>query len=274
MIEVFQVPISKAQLRAMPLEERHLLLLASHAVNQISVVQKLLFFSVHYETNSDVENLLSGAQSQTILRLLFGILAESWEMVRRPVNQRVIGNDYIKVLGAPGVSAYEKLKLHFGKSNLLHQLRNTIAYHHPSSQDLEEAFNDVPEDEQWAWYPAERNLNSFYFASDMVISAGVLRVTGEGDPATAFDKVMREVLDVCPIMVDFFLYLMRAIVTRHLGESLLTHEPGTGIKIAHAPRLDEIAIPFFTEPGEGTPRRWSFRHRMPQQINSTDKGTS
>jgi hypothetical protein len=72
MIEVFPIPITKAQLRVMPAQERHLLLLASHTVNQISVVQKLLLFSVHYRSETEIENRLSGAQSQTILRLLFG----------------------------------------------------------------------------------------------------------------------------------------------------------------------------------------------------------
>ncbi len=38
MIEVFRIPISKNRLRSMPAAERNLLLLISHAVNQISVI--------------------------------------------------------------------------------------------------------------------------------------------------------------------------------------------------------------------------------------------
>jgi hypothetical protein len=43
-----------------------------------------------------------------------------------------------------------------------------------------------------------------------------------------------------------------AIVSRHLEAKLLSPVPGTGIKIDYATRIDEIAIPFFTEPGERT----------------------
>jgi len=246
MIEVFRVPISKDRLRAIPAEERNLLLLASHAVNQLSVLRKLLIFSLNYQSDSELENTLSAGQSQIILRFLFGALAEAWEMVKRPINQKLIGKDYADLIGADGNTAYDNLKKHFGESNLLHRLRNTIAYHHPSAQELEAAFENVPDDEDWAWYPSDTINNSFYLASDMVISAGILRVTGETDTARAFSKVMGEVVPVSNDMADFFLFLMRAIVSRHLGSHLLSSRPGTGTKIASAPNLYEVAIPFFT----------------------------
>src|ERR1700689_2701194 len=116
MIEIFRIPISKDQLRAIPADERNLLLLASHAVNQLTILRKILIFSLNYESDSAIENTLSAGQSQTILRFLFGALAEAWEMVRRPINQKLIGKDYIGLIDADGVAAYEDLKAHFGES--------------------------------------------------------------------------------------------------------------------------------------------------------------
>ena len=246
MAEVFRVPISKDQLRAIPADERNLLLLTSHAVNQISILRKLLVLSLNYYSDNDTENTLSAGQSQTILRFLFDALAEGWEMVKRPINQKLIGTDYIKVIDVGGVTAYDDLKKHFGESNLLHKLRNTIAYHHPLGHELDAAFEDVPEDEDWAWYPSDTINNSFYLASDMVISAGILRVTGETDTAKAFGKIMNEVTSVSNIMIDFFLFLMRAIVSRHLGDAVLNPRRGTGTKVVNAPSLYKFAIPFFT----------------------------
>ncbi len=246
MTEVFRIPISKGQLRAIPSDERNLLLLASHAVNQLTVLRKLLIFSLNYESDSKIENTLSAGQSQTILRFLFGALAEAWEMVRRPINQKLIGKDYVGLIEADGMAAYDELKRHFGESSLLHKLRNTIAYHHPSAEELDAAFEDVPEDEDWAWYPSDTINNSFYLASDMVISAGILRATGETDTAKAFGKVMDEVVPVSNVMTDFFLFLMRAIVTRHLGENVLSPLIGSGTRITAAPNLYKVAIPFFT----------------------------
>lgn len=251
MIEVFRVPVPKNTLQAIPADERNLLLLASHAVNQISVLRKVLIFSTNYESESELENTLSAGQSQTLLRLLFGALAEAWEMVRRPINQKLIGKDYAGAIEAGGVEAYEKLKTHFGNSNLLHQLRNTLAFHHPKPRELEPAFNDLAEDEDWAWYVSDTINNSFYLVSDMVISSGVRRVTGEADYAKAFGKVMGEVVLVSNEMTDFFLFLMRAIVARHLGADLLSPPPGSGTQIADAPNLYKVAIPFFTVREDG-----------------------
>jgi hypothetical protein len=56
MIEVFRIPISKDQLRTIPGDERNLLLLTSHAVNQISVLRKILMFSLNYGSDSEIEN--------------------------------------------------------------------------------------------------------------------------------------------------------------------------------------------------------------------------
>ena len=207
MIEIFRVPISKEQLRAIPADERNLLLLTSHAVNQLTVLRQLLIFSLNYNLDNLLENTLSAAQSHMILRFLFGALAEAWEMIKRPINQKIIGVDYIKVMEPDGVAVYEALKKHFGASNLLHTLRNTFAFHYPEQPDLEAAFEDVPDDEDWAWYPSAQISNSFYLASDYVISAGILRATGETDTAKAFEKVMGMVMPVSNDMTDFFLYL-------------------------------------------------------------------
>ena len=121
-----------------------------------------MIFSLNYESNSDLENTLSAAQSQTLLRFLFGALAEAWEMVKRPINQKLIGKDYFADIEPAGQAVYADLKKHFGESNLLHLLRNKIAYHYPEAAELEAALEDVPEDEDLAWYPSDTINNSFY----------------------------------------------------------------------------------------------------------------
>lgn len=245
-IEVFRVPLSKNQLRSIPVDDRNLLLLASHAVNQVSVLRRLLIFSLNYESTSEIENTLSAAQSQTILRFLFGSLAETWEMLKRPVNQGLIGKSYVEAIEPEGIASYTKLKKHFGETNLLHKLRNTVAYHHPEGAELAEAFEDVPEDEDWAWYPSDTINNSYYLASDFVISARILKLTGESDTQKAFEKVMGLVVPVSNDLTDFLLYVMRAIIMRHLDVKLLTPRPGTGTKVKDVPNLYGVAIPFFT----------------------------
>jgi hypothetical protein len=124
---------------------------------------------------------------------------------------------------------------------LLHRLRNTIVYHYPENAQLTTAFEDVPDDEDWAWHPSATINNSFYLAPDLVITASILRLTGETDTEKAFKQVMDIVIPVSNDMT--FLYLMRAIVERHVDAELLSPAVGTGAKIDNVPDLNKIAIP-------------------------------
>jgi hypothetical protein len=247
MEKIFRIPLTKAQLAAIPAEDRNLLLLAGHAVNQMAILRKVLIFSTNYGGPSELENTLSAGQSQIILRLLFATLAETWELVKRPVNQKLIGKDYFDDFGADGQAAYDVLKKHFGSSSLLHNLRNTLVFHYPDASTMQAAFDLVPEDDDcWAWYPATTINNSFYLASDLVISGGVIRATGESDFATAFGRVMDVVLQVSNEMTDFLLFLMRAIGERHLGSEAFSFTDESAINIVEAPQLRHVSIPFFT----------------------------
>jgi len=62
-IEVFRAPLSKDQLRALPADDRNLLLLASHAVNQITVLRRVLIFSLNHKSTSELESTLSAAHA-------------------------------------------------------------------------------------------------------------------------------------------------------------------------------------------------------------------
>lgn len=246
MIEVFRIPVPKAKLAAMPPAERVLLLLITHAVNQLTTLMRLLIFSTNHETSNELENTLSAAQSQAILRFLFGTVSESWEMLRRPENQNLIGTDYIQLMPAAGVESYKKLKKLFGKSNFLHRIRNNLVFHFPCPETVEAAFSEVPDDQDWAWYASTTYSNSFYLASDYIISAGIIKETGEPDVAMAFCRVMDEVMLAADKLTDFCSHLAKAMIARHLDAALLSPKRGSGTKIHSAPRLKSVSIPFFT----------------------------
>jgi hypothetical protein len=62
MIEVYRIPISKKQLATLPKEERGLLLLMGHSLNQISVFLKLFTFSSNKDPEHPIEERISAAQ--------------------------------------------------------------------------------------------------------------------------------------------------------------------------------------------------------------------
>ena len=75
MITVLKVPVSKDRLRAMPEDERALLILLGYVANQINLLSKLVIFSSN-KTPDGVEHALCAAQTQ-----MFGA-ARNWRTQR------------------------------------------------------------------------------------------------------------------------------------------------------------------------------------------------
>jgi transcriptional regulator with XRE-family HTH domain len=243
-VTVYRVPISKEQFQSIPSDQRAVLFVAGHILNQVSVFIKLVRFSTNADPADPIEERVSAAQSQLILRCLIGVLVEAWEFIRRPANQRIIGN-YADSIDDDGRTSYDKLKKHFGKSGLLYKLQNNFLYHYPMPAELDEAFKSIPADEEWEWYLSEANTNSFYFSCELAIGYGIMGATGEPLHIGAFGAVMQEVMQVANTLPYFLMPLMKAILTKHLGKTILNPQPGTTIE--NAPKLGEFWIPFFAE---------------------------
>ena len=63
MIRVRRIEITKEQLRTLPKDERALLLLMGHAMNQIAVLMKLVILSTNEDPADPIEGSVSAAQS-------------------------------------------------------------------------------------------------------------------------------------------------------------------------------------------------------------------
>jgi hypothetical protein len=247
MIKVVRIQITKEQFRKLPKDERAFLLLMGHALNQIAVLIKLVIFSTNKDPPDPIEGRVSAAQSQVILRFLFGVVAETWELLRRRGNHKII-RSYLPMLDTDGTEAREKLRKYFGQSGLLHNIRNKFSYHFPYADDIEQGFETVPDDNElpWEWYLSETNSNSFYFSCEMAVSFGIIsQVQGEPNLMAGFRKLLREVIRVANTMQHFLMPLMRAILLKHFGPSILQDKLGTTIK--DAPGLYDFWIPFFAE---------------------------
>jgi hypothetical protein len=248
MIKVVRIEITKEQFRTLPKDERALVLLMGHALNQIAVLIKLVTFSTNKDLADPIESRVSAAQSQVILRFLFGAVAETWEFLRRRDNQKII-RSYLPLLDKDGTAAREELRRYFGGSNLLNNMRNKFSYHFPRVDEIEQGFDAVPEkddDLPWEWYLSETNTNSFYFSCEMTVGFGAIaQVQGEPNLMAAFRKLLREVIRVANTMQYFIMPLMRAILLKHFGPAILQDKPGT--MIHNAPDLYDFWIPFFAE---------------------------
>jgi len=232
----------------MPKQARALFLLLGYAANQINMLFKLIIFSTN-KTPDDVEQFLSGAQSQMLARFAIGALHEAWELIRKGLLNNRIGSEYTEALDSGGRTALDQLKKLFGGSNILSKLRNDFVFHHPydipkMDAAFEAAANDAAWDNDWNWYFSKSNLNSFYFLSDFVVMHGIARSVGETDLITAQKKIMAEVKTASQAMTELIKSLTALFWRKHFG-SEMTGELCAIIDTA--PKDIDVWIPFFIE---------------------------
>jgi hypothetical protein len=140
MIEVFTVPISKAQFTTIPPKERAMVFICCHILNQIGVLIKLVRFSSNRDPETSVEENASGTQTQIILRFLIGVLSEA--CVYFEERQDLIAQ-YLPAIHHEGREAYAKLQPSFDRKGLLRMIRNNYLFHYPNDKNVEKARGDT-----------------------------------------------------------------------------------------------------------------------------------
>jgi hypothetical protein len=139
MIQVIRISVPKAKLQALSREERVLWFLLGYVTNQITMLEKLLKFSVNYESAERIEQQAAGIQTQMLLRLMIGVLNEAWNVIVTRFNKSPLNLVYRPLLDAGGRKALSDLNIQFGdaNTNLITPLRNNHSFHHPKGDDIE-----------------------------------------------------------------------------------------------------------------------------------------
>ena len=244
MIKVEKWEFTKADLAAIAPDQRALLILTGHTLNTIAVWIKLIRLSTNYEAAEDVEGRLSSAQSHILLRSLYGAITEAWEWLKRPESQRLIGLEYLNNLHVDARTAYALLKSYFGGSNTLNLVRNRYAYHYPTTDDLRQAFESVPENEDWSWYISEENTNSFYLSCEIVVGYGAIGVVGEPDQNDGLNRLLKETMSVANALNDFLAGLLAAMVRSNFSKFPART---LALELSAAPDGRSSALHFFFE---------------------------
>jgi hypothetical protein len=257
MIEVYKIPIPKDKLRAMPADERALLMLLGYAANQITFFSKLVLFSTNRDGNSELERLLSASQSQMVVRVVIGVLNEAWELIRTRFMSTAYGQAYTTQLDAEGAAAFARLKQAFN-SGLFAKLRGNWIFHHPYNVDLTRAFEDAagnPEwDQDWNWYFSHSNYNSFYFPSEFVALHGILNLVGETDLIAGQQKLMPLVTAVSNDMSQLIMAILKVLLVKYIVTDHIPAEKK--IDVAGAPSIFDVWIPFFVDIPAEPPSSW------------------
>jgi hypothetical protein len=83
MLDILRIPIPKADLLKMSVDERSLFLSLGYASNQVIALWKLVSIATNTTGRDPVEERLSGAQTHLLVRLLIGAMREALKLVEK-----------------------------------------------------------------------------------------------------------------------------------------------------------------------------------------------
>lgn len=264
MIDIYRIKFPKKRLQELTTEERSLFFLLGYAANQIAIFKKLTVFATNVNSGSEIRAIVEGAQSQILVRHLVGVVAEAWELIDKRFLNKPIGKEYrTSRLGPMGLDSIAALQKQFGSSNILNNIRNQYAFHHPYNAEVDTAFATAasnPEfDDEWNWYLAKENINCFYFISDMVVIHGVLKAIGEDDLVEAQKKMHQQLSLASDEIIKFAQAFFDALLRKYFSPEIIAEVVE---KVSDAPIAFDVNLPFYVEPPdenlltpEGTLRR-------------------
>jgi hypothetical protein len=248
MIEVYRIPVPKDRLRALPKDERVLLLLLGYVSNQVLMLQKLLIYATRLDPKDEVEEHATGVQTQMLVRIAVSAAFQAWRLIETRFLSNPLAKDYMGRLDRDGLQALEELRRHFGKSALLSAIRNNFGFHYPETADAEVAFqaaaDDTGFDDIWKVYLSQHGFNSLFLLSDAVFAHGIAAQLGTTDLLALQQKLMVELREASMNVVQFAQAFFAAAWIKHFGDVIDAQDV---VKIEGAPLLEEIALPFFVE---------------------------
>jgi hypothetical protein len=251
MIDVLRMRFDKAEYLKMTQEERGLYLLLGHASNQVNVLWKLVTAATNRNPTDPVDGRVSGAQTQILARLTVGVLWEAWRLIEAHLLSSPLGKDVVPALDPQARAALESLKKRFGTSGMIAAVRNSYAFHHPTPEEIEGAFQAAvaagDDPENWSTYLSTTLLNCFFFASDFVMAHGIMLAVKETDVIRAHKKLLFELGPIGNELSEVTYGYAAVMFRKYVGDEMILDVVA---KLGDAPNIDDVLIPYFIETGD------------------------
>jgi hypothetical protein len=247
MQKITRIALPKEQLQKLTAGERSLFLLLGYASNQINALWKLIIVATNEGTKDPIEQKVSAAQTQIFVRLLIGIMREALKLIEKRFLGTMLGKEYAPLLSAQGTAALDRLKKRFGAPDKFVLIRDNFAFHHPSLDDMEAAFQlavrSDGDDTDWCMYLNNALLNTFFFVSDFVFVYGMASAMGETDVSEAHRKLLGDIAPIANDLSTFAFGFAEAIFIRYFGELTAT----VVAEIKYASNIEDLRLPWFVE---------------------------
>lgn len=243
-MSVHRIRLDKEALLKIPVSQRRLFLAMAHFMNEVSVLLRSVMWSS--DLSSDREAVVHGqlATSLFFKRLLAGKLREGWEILQ----QHYFGDKSIAAVFARHATEHQKeslasLKQYFGRSNLLHDVRNGFAFHYSPSalDDVLPALSD-----ELDIYIEKRGIaNTLYYFAEALANHALLESLGAADRGAALAQFHQQVVQVAGYFLRFGQSYMSSVI-KEFGLQVWK-DPATPVDLGPLASFTEMRFPWFTD---------------------------
>ena len=247
-MKITSVKLTKKILECLSANDRTLLLLLGNVSNEINVLQKLIMMVRKGNPRSRIVDIVEAGQALIFMRMLVGKLHEA----RVLVDKRVNGDErFGRTADWAGKDQLKRVNKHFNEwGSLLGEVRDKLSFHSWDKDGLiEGSFAALSEDEPWDFYLSDIVANSFYYASEMVVTRSMIGLTAAGKAASTnkeaeaagLAEVFDAALDAASLLSSLFQILMVEIIDKSIDEQLDTED----VDIGRSARMSEFHLPYF-----------------------------
>jgi hypothetical protein len=252
---ICQKEIDEATLKALPKKRRNQIVACMHVHNELSVLNRLLGFSLNDVGEGELHNHAQGVQMWTVMQLLAGKLCETWKML------------YVRFLKSnpvdPAIAALKEahredlawLHNYFSsRDSALSIIRDKSSFHYDKDLDVDEAVADVSDEERRV-YLAQHPINGLYYlGSSLVFRTVFAMIADKSGDTSNMSQIERMQKGVKIALADLnkvnlhFNGVLSGIISTALDApevAPLAKPERLLIAVIDAPKMKSVGLPMF-----------------------------
>jgi hypothetical protein len=241
--------ITKAQLEAIPKDDRTFYFIAGQILNDINILTKLILAARNEFVLSGGEiakRSAANAQLMLLLKLTAGRLYEAHKGINRSFSAKGFLKKYEAELPPGALARLKEVNKYFGKKSVIEHIRQHFGFHILSDR-FEQEYNELPDDFVSTELLSERFLgHNLFHMSETLTLLGMLGPDKDNWEDRLYAMV-DEITRICVIMGRFLQSFTEFFLTKYFADEkgLL---PVAAIQVSDDPTIDDVRLPYFSEP--------------------------
>ena len=247
-MKIRRIHLPKDEVAKMATPDRDFLLLAGHMQNEINSIHKIFSWCLHSgesQGDSSIKSLANGAQGMIYARVLTGKLCEAWEAVGKAWFGTKLSQRLEPKLHPVAREASTKLKAYFGRSNTIHRVRNSFAFHY-SATEVGSSWESVADDLTFEVILGGTVGNNLYLGAELAANAALLRALDPVDPEQGLRVFFDEMQSTAANFTDFLEGAIMVILEELFGSDI--GQLGREEDIFPAFTFAQVEVPYFCLP--------------------------